>query len=69
MARRDQGLRQSLPGLRRIFQRLWPYMGRVRGLMATSVVALVIGVLFKLLEPWPLKFIFDRVIAAVPRDR
>ena len=62
MAKRDENLRDSLPGLRKIFRRLWPYMRRERGLIATSLLALLVGVLLRLLEPWPLKFVFDRII-------
>ena len=71
MARRDNSLRQTLPGLGKVFRRLWPYMRRQRGLITTSLVALLLGVGFRLLEPWPLKFIFDRVVSsgAPRRDR
>ncbi len=62
MGRRDDALAESLPGLRRIFQRLWPYMRKQRGLIVSSLAALITGVALRLLEPWPLKFIFDRVI-------
>ena len=69
MARRDESLRQTLPGLRKIFRRLWPYMRRQRGLIMTSLVALLVGVGLRLLEPWPLKFIFDRVVSSkAPTD-
>lgn len=60
--RRDDSLKQSLPGLRRIHQRLWPYMRQQRGLMVWSMLSLILGVGMRLLEPWPLKFVFDRVI-------
>src|SRR5688572_11619263 len=63
MARRDNSLRQTLPGLGKIFRRLWPYMRRQRGLITTSLVALLLGVGFRLLEPWPLKFVFDRIVS------
>ncbi|HEV8606239.1 MAG TPA: ABC transporter ATP-binding protein [Tepidisphaeraceae bacterium] len=57
-----QNLQQALPGLRRIVQRFWPYIRRERGLIVGSLVALLCGVALRLAEPWPLKFIFDRVI-------
>jgi ATP-binding cassette, subfamily B, bacterial len=70
-ARRDQSLRKALPGFGRVLARLRPYMRRVRGLIAQSLVLMVVGVLLRLVEPWPLKFIFDRVIGAAngARDR
>ncbi|NJN87023.1 MAG: ABC transporter ATP-binding protein, partial [Leptolyngbyaceae cyanobacterium SL_7_1] len=55
-------LHSVLPGIGRILQRFSPYIHRQRPLLAVSFVALVAETLLHLLEPWPLKFIFDRVI-------
>jgi len=52
-------LRAKLPGLRRIFARLWPYVRRQRLLLAASLAALVLQAVFQSLEPWPLKYLFD----------
>ncbi len=52
-------LHQKLPGLRRIFARLWPYIRRHRFLLAASLAALVLQAVFQSLEPWPLKYLFD----------
>ncbi|HEV8378373.1 MAG TPA: ABC transporter ATP-binding protein [Tepidisphaeraceae bacterium] len=57
-----QNLQQALPGLRRIVQRFWPYIRKERTLIFTSLFALLTSVALRLAEPWPLKFIFDRVI-------
>ena len=59
---RPQTLRQSLPGLRRIMHALWPYLRRHRAMMGGSVLSLLAAVALNLLEPWPLKFVFDRVL-------
>ena len=62
--RRPQTLQQTLPGLGRILRRLWPYVRQHPSVLATAVGALVAAVGLKLLEPWSLKFIFDRLIPA-----
>jgi len=62
MADAPQNLQQALPGLRRIVQRFWPYIGHERRLIVGSLIALLSSVILRLAEPWPLKYIFDRVI-------
>lgn len=57
-------LNSVLPGIGRILQRFSPYIRSQRPLLAVSFVALVAETLLHLLEPWPLKFIFDQVILA-----
>lgn len=42
----------------------WPQVRKHRGLMFGSLLALFFEVGLRLLEPWPLKFVFDRVIGA-----
>ncbi|HVA69628.1 MAG TPA: ABC transporter ATP-binding protein [Candidatus Binataceae bacterium] len=61
-APQPQRLQQSVPGLWRILHRLWPYIRRSRALLAGSFAALAAEILLRLLEPWPLKIIFDRII-------
>lgn len=55
-------LTQSLP-LRQILVRLWPFTRGQRGLMLGASVCLVLEVGLRLLEPWPLKLVFDRLFA------
>src|SRR5258705_6929850 len=62
MADAPQNLHQALPGLRRIVQRFWPYIRQERRLIVSSLIALLSSVILRLAEPWPLKYIFDRVI-------
>lgn len=60
--RRPVGLVESLPGLRRVLARFAPYLRAHRGLIAGSMTALIAATVMKLLEPWPLKFVIDRVV-------
>lgn len=43
-----------------------PALGAFRGLIFGSVLAVLLEVLFRLLEPWPLKVIFDYVLPERP---
>ncbi|HKC46444.1 MAG TPA: ABC transporter ATP-binding protein [Gemmatimonadales bacterium] len=61
---RPRSLRESLPGLSRFTRRLWPYIRRERRLILLSLLALYVDVGLRLLEPWPLKFVLDGVVAA-----
>ena len=60
---RPQSLRASLPGLGRVARRFWPYLKRERSLVTLSLLALYADVALRLLEPWPLKVVLDRIIA------
>jgi ATP-binding cassette subfamily B protein len=53
----------AIPGLRRTFTHLWPYLRRERRLAVVGCAALVTQIFLRLLEPWPLKFVVDRVLA------
>ncbi|HEV8265836.1 MAG TPA: ABC transporter ATP-binding protein [Gemmatimonadales bacterium] len=57
-------LRDSLPGLRRLARRFWPYLRRERPLITVSLFALYAEIGLRLLEPWPLKWVLDRVTGA-----
>ena len=56
-------LRDSLPGLGRLTRRFWPYLGRERPVIVASLLALYVEIGLRLLEPWPLKVVLDRVVA------
>ncbi len=45
----------------------WPYIQKQYGLLLISAIALVADVGLRVLEPWPLKFVFDYVL--IPGDR
>src|SRR6266853_390307 len=55
-------LKKSLPGLWRVLRHFWPQTRKYKWLIAGSWTALLLEVGFRLLEPWPLKIVFDRVI-------
>lgn len=55
-------LKASVPSLRRILVRFWPHVRKERLLLTYASLGLVAETLFRLLEPWPLKFVFDYVI-------
>lgn len=61
-------LSKAIPGLRRIFSCFRPYLRRHRGLLAGSMAALLASIGAKLLEPWPLKIVIDRVLSVSPKD-
>jgi ATP-binding cassette subfamily B protein len=57
-----QSLKKSLPSLWRVLRHFWPQTRKHRWLIAGSWTALLLEVAFRLLEPWPLKVVFDRVM-------
>lgn len=59
-------LGSAAPGLRRMVARFWPHIRKERTLLWGAFAALFAQVFFRLLEPWPLKFILDRVIVSAP---
>ncbi|HET9492941.1 MAG TPA: ABC transporter ATP-binding protein, partial [Chloroflexia bacterium] len=59
---RAKTLPQTLPGFWKIVRHFWPHLRSERGLLAGSFLALFAEVGLRLLEPWPLKLVFDRVI-------
>jgi ATP-binding cassette subfamily B protein len=54
-------LKESLPGLWRVLRHFWPQTRKHGWLIFTSCTALLLEVAFRLLEPWPLKVVFDHV--------
>ena len=59
---RPEKLHQLLPTLLRMIRRFRPYLHKQRYLIGGSTVAVLAEVGLRLLEPWPLKFIFDRIL-------
>jgi len=63
MAARDsKSLRAALPGIVRILRRFSPQLSKQKALLIVSFVALMAEIFLHLLEPWPLKFIFDYIL-------
>jgi ATP-binding cassette subfamily B protein len=54
--------KDAVPSLWRLLLFFRPQVQEHRALLAGSMVALFLEVLFRLLEPWPLKFVFDEVL-------
>lgn len=65
---RPKKLQQSVPRLWEVYRRFWPWIRKQRAQMAISVSALFAGVLLAVLEPLPLKIVFDRVIPVSTPD-
>jgi len=63
---RPQTLKASLPGLWRVVRHLWPQIRKQLPLIGGSLLALLAEIGLRLLEPWPLKFILDHIIAVAP---
>ena len=61
MARADK-VQELIPGLWRLMRHFWPYARSHRLLLGGAVLALLARVGLRILEPWPLKFVFDRII-------
>ncbi|MFM1770294.1 MAG: hypothetical protein RJA22_2823 [Verrucomicrobiota bacterium] len=60
---------ETTPSLWRITRFFWPHVRRHRGLIAASLAALLAEVALRLLEPWPLKFVFDHILPAASPNR
>lgn len=61
-------LRDAAPSLRRTVHRFHPHLREQRRLLVGGMVALFAEVALRLLEPWPLKYVLDAVIAAAGAD-
>ncbi|NEQ52283.1 MAG: ABC transporter ATP-binding protein [Leptolyngbya sp. SIO3F4] len=61
MAKR-KSFKSSLSGLQKIAQRFWPHIHKQYRLLIGAFFALLAETGLRLLEPWPLKLMFDRVI-------
>ena len=59
---KQKSLSSSLPGIQRIAQRFWPHIRKQFRLLIGAFLALIAETALRLLEPWPLKLMFDRVI-------
>lgn len=55
-------LTAALPGLRRTLHHVRPHLRPHRWLMLGGLLAMFAEVAFRLLEPWPLKYVLDAVI-------
>ena len=58
----------ALPSLRRTLRRFRPHVREQRRLLLLGSLALFAEVVLRLLEPWPLKYVLDAVVAAAGGD-
>ena len=66
MSRRKQKLKEIMPKLREVYAYFWPDIRDNTSLIVSALVALFVSVVFRLLEPWPLKIFLDDVLADNP---
>ncbi len=52
----------NLPVFKKLLHQVGPYLAQHKGLIGLAFVSLIAQTLFRLLEPWPMKFILDAVI-------
>ena len=64
--RTSKKIKPISPVIWRIVQKFWPQIRKRRLILAGSFLALLAETGFRLLEPWPLKFIFDNVL--IPQE-
>jgi ATP-binding cassette subfamily B protein len=65
---RRKSLRGSASILRRVLLRVSPHLRKQRSPIAFAFAALFLGAAMRLLEPWPLKFIFDLITGFAPAE-
>ena len=57
----QQKLQESIPTLWRFIRHLWPYFRGKYLLLTGSIAAMLFEIAFRLLEPWPLKWVVDQL--------
>jgi ATP-binding cassette, subfamily B, bacterial len=62
-------LSRSVPGVARLLRRFWPYTRTQTPLLVGALAALFAEIALRALEPWPLKFVFDRILMPGRRTR
>jgi ATP-binding cassette subfamily B protein len=65
---RSATLRQARPALARVLHRFAPLIHEQRRLLVLGLVALLLEVGLRLVEPWPLGYVIDAVVAAAGAD-
>lgn len=64
--RRAQTWQELKPGARRVARGFGPYLRAHKATLAVSLLALLAATAIRLLEPWPLKLVIDRVLVSGP---
>ncbi|WNV76030.1 ABC transporter ATP-binding protein [Geodermatophilus sp. DSM 44513] len=65
---RRPGARDAVRGLRRTLRRFAPHLRSQRRLLLLGLLALFLEVAMRLLEPWPLAWVLDSLVAAAGGD-
>ena len=60
--KKPKSLGAALPSIIAILKHFWPYLRSQQRLLWTAFIALLAETAMRLLEPWPLKLMFDHVI-------
>ena len=60
--KRPQNIKEAVLGIKRVTSHFFPQIRKQGGLVTISFIALLAETGVHLLEPWPLKFIFDEII-------
>jgi ATP-binding cassette, subfamily B, bacterial len=58
----EKDIKAILPGIWLIICKFWPYIRKRKILIAGSFLALLVETGLRLLEPWPLKYVFDYIL-------
>lgn len=60
--KKPKNIKAALPGISKILQRFAPQIRKQQGLLTMSFLGLMAEIGLHLLEPWPLKLIFDYIL-------
>jgi ATP-binding cassette subfamily B protein len=66
---KPEKIQDRRPGFLHVLRYFWPHVRKYRGLIAGSFAALFAEVGLRLLEPWPLKFVFDQLIVTGAKNQ
>ncbi|MGB3642364.1 MAG: ABC transporter ATP-binding protein [Rivularia sp. (in: cyanobacteria)] len=61
-SQKPQNIKAALPGISKILRRFAPQIRKQQGLLTMSFLGLMAEIGLHLLEPWPLKLIFDYIL-------
>ncbi|MGO1971886.1 MAG: ABC transporter ATP-binding protein [Propionibacteriaceae bacterium] len=68
MSRRDRSLREAMPRLLATARRFKPHLRAQRRLLVLGLLALFAEVALRLVEPWPLAYVIDLIVAEAGAD-
>ena len=62
MRKSKRKLQETLPSLGKILRRLWPEIVKQKVSILVAIIAMLLEIMARLMDPWPLKFIFDTIL-------